>query len=266
MAKAVKKIEEKSTEVAMPSGDWGDYAQQHEAAGLSRAAEDNVVPMIGIIQSNSPQLIRKHEKYLEGAMSGDIIVKGTDKGFVNGEEQGLLFQPCHFVKAWVEWQPRDDGGGYIARHQTLPADARKITRKDGKEVMGSPRGTEYVETRYHAGFLIDEETGQGLPYIIPFTGSLHQVSKEWQTLMGARRTPQGFVLPSWVGKYRIKTRMRTKGSDSWFVYSISLDSLFSSPADPQVKAGEEFHRQMVAGEMKMAAEEGASAPAADGAM
>src|SRR4051812_21319875 len=83
--------------------------------GVSTAMEDNVVPLIYILQALSPQVQKKKEEYVEGAEPGYIWFRGTKK--VVGEE-GIAVVPCYYSKVWIEWMP--NRGGFVARHDERP--------------------------------------------------------------------------------------------------------------------------------------------------
>ena len=83
----------------------------HAGKGVSTAVEDNIVPLIYILQSNSPQVQKKGEQYVEGAEAGHIWFRGT-KITVDGD-RGINVVPCTMNKCWVEWMP--DRGGFVAR-------------------------------------------------------------------------------------------------------------------------------------------------------
>jgi hypothetical protein len=115
--------------------------------GVSTAIEDNIVPLVYILQSNSPQVQKKGENYVEGAEAGMIWFRGT-KDVVSGDD-GIPVVPCHFEKVWIEWLP--DRGGFVGRHADKPANAVQKTdpANPKKKYWGLPNGNHVVETREH---------------------------------------------------------------------------------------------------------------------
>lgn len=214
---------------AQPTGALPDYLQGMAAAdagkGVSTDQADNLVPLIYVLQTNSPQVNKRDEKYVEGAEPGDILLKGAPHPVVKGEGEGagVLFQPCWFNKVVNEWIPRNpdgSGGGFVGRHEAMPSDAieTEIPGKPGerpRKKMMSPRDTEYIETREHAGFAYTE--AGPLPYIIALSSTGHQTSREWMPLMNQKRLPNGQIAPSWCALYRITSRLRKRGTQTWFV-------------------------------------------------
>ena len=61
--------------------------------GVSSSADDNIVPIIYLLQANSPATKKSNPNYVEGAVAGDIWKRNSiHKHLVKGEE-GLIFQP-----------------------------------------------------------------------------------------------------------------------------------------------------------------------------
>src|SRR5262252_8802325 len=108
----------------MPAG-MMERMQADAGKGLSTKAEDNIVPIITVLQPLSPQLQRSSTKYISSAMAGDIMMKNAANPIIKGES-GIIFQPCYFMKEWVEWVPRTSGGGFVARHEQCPEDVKEI--------------------------------------------------------------------------------------------------------------------------------------------
>lgn len=69
--------------------------------GVSTAAEDNIVPLIYILQSLSPQALRQKAEYIEGAQAGNFWYRGTTE-VVDGDE-GIPVVLCHMSTKWIEW-------------------------------------------------------------------------------------------------------------------------------------------------------------------
>lgn len=209
-----------------------EQARADQGKGVSTDQADNLVPLIYVLQANSPQVSRhKPEVYVQGAEPGDIWLKGAPSPIVKGgpDEAGLLFQPCWFGKCVNEWIPRNadgSGGGFIARHATMPADAQEVLipgdkpgDKPRRKMMNQDRSHEYMETREHAGFAITE--AGPIPYIIALSSTGHQTSREWMPLMNRKVTPGGIKAPSWAALYRITSRLRVRGNQNWFMLQVA---------------------------------------------
>lgn len=187
--------------------------------GVSKASEDNLVSLVYVLQSSSPQVNERNEAYVAGAKPGHLWLRASADPIVDGEE-GMLFQPCFFSKDWVEWVPRDAGGGFVARHESLPEDAERL-QEDGtnkvRHVM--PNGNEVVETRYHMG-LVHRDGTAPTPYVIPFSSTGHTVSRQWMFMMNQKQIEGGKTPPSFALLYRLRTKLRSNKAGKWFVIDV----------------------------------------------
>lgn len=193
-------------------------------AGVSRKMEDNVVPLVYLLQANSKVALKGHDKYVQGAEGGSIWLRNAEssESLIDGEE-GLLFLPAYFTKCWIEWMP--DRGGFVARHHDRPTQARLVPREgdDGRirNVWEMPNSNVVNESREFSGFV--KNGGKLLPYTIPLSGSGHMVGRNWMTSIGNQRTPSGKEAPLWAYWWRLRTKLRTVGENSWFSYEVTRD-------------------------------------------
>lgn len=192
---------------------------QDSGKGVSTAMEDNVVPLVYILQALSPQVQKKKEEYIEGAEAGMIWFRGT-KDIVAGEE-GIPVVPCHFAKSWIEWQP--NRGGFVARHDERPADAVYVTDPENpkRKFWQRPNKNIVVETREHVVLALDV-FDRPTPFVIPMSGSGHSSSKAWMTLQNRKVVPgTDLKAPSYAYIYRMKLAFRTNDQGDWFMWDIS---------------------------------------------
>lgn len=200
--------------------------------GVSTAVEDNIVPLIYILQALSPQVQKKKEEYIEGAEAGQIWFRGT-KTVVPGDD-GILGVPCHFSKAWVEWLP--DRGGFVARHDERPEDAVLVTDSQNpkKKYWRRPNGNTVVETREHVVIVLDTFE-RPMPFVIPMSGSGHGSSRAWMSLMNRKVVPgTDLKAPSYAYLYRMKLQFRTNDQGDWYMWDIDDENgeptLLADPA------------------------------------
>jgi hypothetical protein len=195
---------------------------QDSGAGVSTDHADNLVPMVYLLQALSPQVNkRKTDVYIDGAEPGMFWLRSCAEPLADGET-GFLFQPCWFYKDVVEWVPRDDGGGLVSRYDEMPEDAiREEDEKTKKVKFTSPRGTEYVDTRYHCGFVIHPTYG-AMPYVISLSSTGHTASKEFMFKMNQQQLPNGVKAPSYANVYRVTSRERTRNELSWFTWNFDI--------------------------------------------
>lgn len=218
-------------------------------AGKSKAQEDNLVPIVVILQDNSPQCKKKDAKYIEGCEGGQIWLKSDPDPFVPGED-GMLVQPCYFDKDFVEWIPRDNGGGFVGRHRTIPADAKKVADQQNPNKVKWVRknGNEIIETRYHICRIFRED-GRKVAYVIPFSSSGHTVSRDWMFKMNNTFLPSGEEAPSFAKLYRLRTKTKTNKQGTWFLFDVEDEGWIQSEED--FEAGLALHNAFMKGEKEM---------------
>lgn len=223
---------------------------EHSGMGVSTRAEDNLIPIITMIQKNSPQVEKRDPKYIEGAEAGFIWMRGAEYPLINGEE-GFLFQPCFFDQDWVEWIPRKSGGGFVGRHRAIPADVIQVEEAsdDGKmrKKWVRPSGNEVIETRYHVGRVFDGDDRHA--YVIPLQSSGHTVSKQWMFEMNNKKLPNGEKAPSFAKVYRIRSKYRQNAAGSWYVLDPSDEGWVGTEED--YEAGLALNQAFDKGEAKM---------------
>lgn len=196
-------------EAPMPvSSELADKMAKYSGAGTSQAAEDNIIPLIYVLQSGSPQVKKGDPARIEGAEAGDFYLRNSANPIVKGEE-GLEFQPVFFYKGWVEWMP--DRGGFVTQHAEKPADAKADPSNPNKFIRDN--GNEVVETRYHGGFVLNG--GQAQPYILPLSSTGHAFSRQWMVTQNSKRLGNN-IAPAWACIYKITTKVRQNQFGSWF--------------------------------------------------
>ena len=196
--------------------------------GVSTSVEDNLVPFIAVLQALSPQVSKRDPKYVVGAEAGDILITSLSRIWKG--ETGILFQPCAFQREFVEWRPRDTGGGFVGRHPQMPTTARQSQdpKNQQRQRWVMPAGTEIIDTRYHFGFILNggEALGEGpeigpMQAVIALSSTGHTFSRTWMTQMSQLRLPSGLASPSRARKYLLSTEPKSNASGNWFGWKVA---------------------------------------------
>ena len=103
--------------------------------GTTFDSSEMQIPFIRIIQALSPQVNKKDPAFIDGADQGDAFNTVTSE-FWTGEE-GLLVIPCYQETKFLEFVPRESGGGFMGELEPNNPDIQNTERKGAKE------------TRYH---------------------------------------------------------------------------------------------------------------------
>lgn len=200
-----------------------EWLKQFQGAGYSDKAEDGLTPILSILQDNSGEVKKQHERRMEGAEAGMFVIRSLRKLF-SGQD-GVLVQPFGFFHTFVEWTgdvgegtpvgrfPSDEPPADMAEFPDPQNPGRKLLRRKGNM-------NRLVETREHYANLITG-TEPPFPIVIPMSGSNHAASRQWTEMM--KRTVIGGVkMPSFSRAYRLTTIFRKKGGNqTWFAYQVS---------------------------------------------
>lgn len=168
----------KKTDKPVVGYDYGDSA----GAGFEgTGADDLSIPFLGILQANSPQV---EEKNPEGSESG-MLFNTVTRELVPGDE-GVIFLPCHKEMSYVEWVPRNKGGGFVGLHDADSEEVKQaIADNDGKRIGKLKIGdNELVETHYVYGLMLDEDGRETIGFaVISFTSTKIKPFRDWITAM-----------------------------------------------------------------------------------
>jgi hypothetical protein len=217
-----------------------DKVEADAGRGISTDQADNLVPLIYLLQTNSPQVNQRNEKYVDGAAPGDIWLRNSDTPIIRGDE-GIVFQPCHFQVSYNEWVPREDNGGFVGVHLSVPPNAKcgEDPTKPGKVYWEMPNGNEIIETRTYRGFVILPD-GRALPYSLPFSGTGHTAAKTMMFLSNQQRTTKGTKPALWSCFYRLKTQLRKNKLGEFFNFTVANAGVNGKTA--WVQTAEEYER------------------------
>jgi hypothetical protein len=91
----------------------------------------DLIPSIKIIQSLSPERLSDDDKYISGAQEGMLFHSET-RQLWDGKD-GLTVVPLEVRKSYVEWIPRNQGGGFVASYATR--EEMEAGYKQGHEVQ-----------------------------------------------------------------------------------------------------------------------------------
>lgn len=198
--------------------------------GVSTLAEDNIVPLVRVLQALSPQCNKRDPDYVEGAEAGSIWLRNSGLPAISGET-GFLFQPCFFSKAVLEWVSRDGGGGLVAQHAERPESAREVDdpKNANRKRWVMPNGNELQETRNHVGYVLLPD-GSAHPYVIPFSGTGHTVSRQWMVLLNQKQI-NGNKAPGFASLYRLTTKERHNAKGTWFVFAVADAGWVTTPEE-----------------------------------
>ena len=160
-----------------------------ELAGVGfegQTSRDVAIPFLGLLQAGSPQVTDGDPKRIPGAVAGDLMNTVTQE--LLGKTVYVV--PCFTQNVFVEWAPRDTGGGFQNVHEIsdpLIVDAREAARRDKRSFndLTTPDGNELGETFYVYGLLLEKVDSKEsvCPIVLAFNSSKIKVYKRMNTML-----------------------------------------------------------------------------------
>lgn len=212
--------------------------------------EDYQVPLLTILQSNSPQVKRSSDRYLEGASEGDIFSSTT--GTVFDGAAGVLVIPCATERKHVEWVPRDSGGsgGFVGQHDVEKNILAQCTRDGSRTYL--PNGNEIIDTVYNYVLLLDENNKDSFePIVIPMSRTQLKIHRRWteaQTRQAVTIGGKRYKLKRFHQIWRLSTIGESRNGYDYMNWNVS----FVGPV--QIKeiadAAKDFRDTILSGQFK----------------
>ena len=190
--------------------------------------EDFAIPFIRVLQPMSPQLQKQNGSYIAGASAGDLYNTVTGEAY-DGEE-GVSIVPCAYNKKYIEWIPREKGGGLVnANHDISILSSCK--RDDESRRYYTPEGNEIVETAQFFVLVVKDGTAQQA--VLAFTSTQLGVSRKWLTMLRMARVNnskgESVEAPMFAYTYRLTTTTQSNDKGSWNAYSINQEGATEMP-------------------------------------
>ena len=231
-----------------------DLILANAGKGLQNISNDDItIPRLAIIQSGSPQRKNKDEKYIDGADEGMIFNTVTNELY----KDSLEIIPCGYRKTYVEWVPREKGGGLVAVHDLKP-DGSTTDPKTRKTMLGE---NQIVDTAEH--FVLVKTKDGFSPAVLTMTSSNLGVSRKWNTLLKMKRLNvkgQTVEAPSFLYVFKLSTIEAENDLGNWYKYKI--EEIGQVESKEIFKDGEKLADSVSTGKVKASepTEAGSDAP------
>ena len=182
--------------------------------GLEEAgAEDYAIPFLNVLQANSPQV-----GTVPNAAAGDFFATSTKELW--GGDDGVEVVPCYYQRRFIEWKPREQGGGFVAIHAPDAPILSKTIRKGHKDVL--PNGNEIQNT---AQFFLLVKTENGWqPFQFSLKGTQLKKARRWLTMMQGQRMEGAngpFTPPIFAYVYTLQTVGESNDKGRWFGVEVA---------------------------------------------
>lgn len=231
MAKETKKPGAVTQTATKPIAEY-DWSQSSVQGFENVNQEDLGIPFLSIIQKGNPQVDRDHKDYatkkIEGAEVGDIINTIANVVIASAGEP-LEFIPCTFQKLWMEWTPRNKGGGLVKTHQSSQI-LLDCQRNDfGQDVL--PNGNLIVTTAYFYGIAIVDYERQTC--VIGMSSTQLKKSKQWLNMMMALKLNRSdgtkYTPPMFSHSYMLSSTPEKNEKGSWRGWLIQMGNVVKDP-------------------------------------
>lgn len=174
-------------------------------------AQDYAIPYLTLLQKMSPQTDTHDVK--AGQIWNTVTEEAVDS---------MIVIPCAYTRNFVEWVPREQGGGLVAVHTVdqLP----EHTRVDNK--LMTKTGNLLVETANHYVIIVsDDGLDRGL---ITMTSTQLKKNRRWNSLMAGLKMKDAngnmFTPARYSHQYKLTTQQEKNDQGSWYGWDIELSA------------------------------------------
>tara|TARA_R110002110_G_scaffold203423_3_gene414534 strand:+ start:2454 stop:3212 length:759 start_codon:yes stop_codon:yes gene_type:complete len=210
-------IEQESNNQSLATIDVALLAED-EGAGLENVSSDDLlIPSLKLVQKGSPFVDPTESTYTEEVKVGDIINSVTNE-FYSGSA-GVTVVPAAYRRVFLEYVPREAGGGLAGFHEDPAILAQTHRDEMGKDVL--PSGNYIQTTANHYVLLVEGE--KYTPVMVAMYSSQLKKSRRWNSIMAGQRIMNGnksIVPASYSHKYHLSTVAEKNSKGSWFGWKI----------------------------------------------
>ena len=190
-----------------------------EASGFGNLdiSRDVAIPYINIIQTTSPQLNPSKAEFVEGAKVGQFYNTVTQEVSESLNVISVLYQ-----LRYVEWKPRESGGGLVEMHNADSGILGKTT-KDKITFKDTLANGNYIATTAYHYVMVQGTDGNWSQAVISMTSTQLKKSRRWNSLMLTQKVegPSGsFTPPTYAIIYKLSTVSESNDRGSWFGYQV----------------------------------------------
>lgn len=202
-----------------------DYSSTGVTGFEATQQADLGIPFLSILQSGSPQIKKTDPNYalkkIEGAGEGDIINTLSNSVIYTQGRDPIKVIPCYHERRFVEWKPRNSGGGIVKMHTNAAIINECKRNEKNQDVL--PNGNIIVTTAYFYVIVLGGDEPR--PAIIGLSSTQLKKARGWLNMMMAIKLtgPGGqFTPPMFSHIYNISTVAESNQDGSWFGWKVEL--------------------------------------------
>lgn len=213
-----KAVAEKQDNVPAEYAGYADYA----GAGFeNQTSDDYAIPFLKILEALSPELQEEGNDHLKQGM---IVNTVTGESF-SGKD-GIVFVPATTQHVYVEWKPRDAGGGFVGVHEPSSELVRNCVENQEFGEYATPDGNDLIETFYVYGILLGDE-GTPQEAVLAFSSARIKKYKAWMTKAKTIQIPlpdnRRIPAPLFSHRYKLTTALENNPQGKFNNWTIGFD-------------------------------------------
>ncbi len=199
----------KAEETGVVKAGHFDYGEDAQGGLQNIESGDLALPWLTILQSLSPQVVEKHP----GCEPGAIFNTGTEETYPG--DDGVVLIPCYQEHSFIEWCPRDKGGGFVGVHapnSPIVAQAKADSTSFGKYTHPES-GNDLVETYTLFALRLDDE---GTPVDMAALSFKSTGIQAFKKLLYRIFTFGGGKVPLFANRIRMTTVLQKNNKGSFY--------------------------------------------------
>jgi hypothetical protein len=207
-----------------------NYGEDAGKGYENQTASDLSLPWWNILQDGSPQVKEKGSSCRAGQLFNTVT------GEVVDGEKGLLIIPVEKRTVYVEWIPRDNGGGFVATHDPESPIVKQAVADSTKYGKYSYKGNDLVETFELYFLILDQDNPESeVPIgfgVTAFTSKKIKPFKNWNTslnLVNYRAYKIPSTPPIFANRVRLKSEQQTH--KNYIFENVVLEPMFPDTAE-----------------------------------
>ena len=229
---AKKQAQKASEETAI-----NPWANHSGSTGMENVTQQDLgIPFLTVLQDLSPQVKKQKEEYIPGAEPGMIINTLTKEILYTDGDQPLNIVPLSYERLYVEWKPRNAGGGIVKVHSNAAILSRTKRNDRNEDViqLGEGQGnviatTGYLQVAYGLENF-DAKIGLDSLTIAVIAFKSTQL-KAVQGMLNTARSIRinGRPVPLFSHSYELTTLSQSNDQGDWWGWKIKLGKMITSP-------------------------------------
>ena len=232
-----------------------NYGTTKAAGRENTTAEDFAIPFLNLLQDLSPE-VKEHRKedYIPGAKPG--LFFNTISRRLYGAE--VILVPCVYERKFIEWIPRDAGGGLVGVHEVHSPVVAKAKAAAGSSFDLKNGANDLIDTRSLYCLVLDQAGAIIDTAIVPFTSTKLKTLKAFMSRLN-EVDPEGKA-PFWAFRLRLRAFPdQNKAKQDFFNVELGF-AVEDNPAkslnvpgqhDAVLLAGKAFYEGITSGAVKV---------------